>query len=44
MKINPIQIGNLYGAQFGTGFAGNVWDKNGISPALMTMAGGEENQ
>ena len=34
------RIGNVYGEQFGTGYAGNVWDKNGISPALMTMQGG----
>lgn len=34
------RIGNIYGSQFGTGYAGNIWDKNGISPSLMTMAGG----
>lgn len=34
------RIGNIYGPQFGTGYAGNIWDKNGISPSLMTMAGG----
>ena len=34
-----IRIGNIYG-DFGTGFAGNVWDENGISPSLMTMQGG----
>lgn len=34
------RIGNIYGEQFGTGYAGNIWDKNGISPSLMTMAGG----
>ena len=36
----PVRIGNVYGEQFGTGYAGNVWDKNGVSPALMTMQGG----
>lgn len=36
----PVRIGNIYGEQFGTGYAGNVWDKNAISPALMTMQGG----
>lgn len=41
MRSNqPIQIGNIYGQQFGTGYAGNVWDAGGICPALMTMAGG----
>lgn len=34
------RLGNVYGEQFGTGYAGNVWDKNGISPVLMTMQGG----
>lgn len=36
----PTRLGNIYGEQFGTGYAGNVWDTNGISPALMTMQGG----
>ena len=37
---NPIRIGNVYGEQFGTGYAGNVWSKEGVSPTLMTMQGG----
>lgn len=41
---SPVIIGNVYGPQFGTGYAGNVWYVNGICPALMTMAGGGENQ
>ena len=36
----PIRIGNLYGEGRGTGFAGNIWDTEGISPALTTMGGG----
>ena len=36
----PTRLGNIYGEQFGTGYAGNVWDTNGIAPALMTMQGG----
>ena len=36
----PTRLGNIYGEQFGTGYAGNVWDTDGISPALMTMQGG----
>lgn len=36
----PVRIGNIYGEQFGTGYAGNVWDKESISPTLMTMQGG----
>ena len=34
------RLGNLYGDDRGTGFAGNVWDKNHISPSLTTMQGG----
>ena len=36
----PIRIGNLYGENRGTGFAGNIWDTEGISTALTTMGGG----
>ena len=38
--IEPVRLGNIYGEQHGTGHAGNVWDKNAISLALMTMQGG----
>lgn len=41
-NIQPILLGNVYGTQFGTGYAGNVWDKDSISPTLRTMQGGEE--
>ena len=34
------RLGNVYGEQFGTGYAGNIWDKEGISPTIMTMQGG----
>lgn len=37
---SPIRIGNIYGEDKGTGFAGNVWDKEAISPTLTTMQGG----
>lgn len=41
MNNNEIKrLGNILGQQFGTSYAGNVWDKNYISPALMTMTGG----
>ena len=43
VEIRPRRIGNIYGSQFGTGYAGNVWDKDLISPTIMTMQGGEEN-
>ena len=35
-----IRIGNIYGEQFNSGYAGNVWSADGLSPALMTMQGG----
>ena len=40
MNINPIRLFNIYGEDKGTGFAGNVWDINTISPTLTTMGGG----
>ena len=39
-KNNIVRLGNYYGKQFGTGYAGNVWDTRYLCPALMTMAGG----
>lgn len=38
--IEPIRLGNIYGEDKGTGYAGNVWDKDAIAPTLMTMQGG----
>lgn len=38
--VSPIRIGNIYDEKFGTGYAGNVWDKNGVSPTLQTAQGG----
>lgn len=37
---SPIRLGNIYDEKFGTGYAGNVWDKDGISPTLQTAQGG----
>ena len=39
-NINPVRIGNIYGEQFGTGYAGNVWDQDSVSPTIMTAQGG----
>lgn len=39
-NVTPIRIGNIYGDNRGTGFAGNVWDVDAISPALTTCQGG----
>lgn len=38
-----VVIGNIYG-KFGTGYAGNVWDKDYHCPTLRTMQGGVINQ
>ena len=40
--MKQIRIGNIYGDHYGTGYAGNVWDTNGLCPTLMTMQGGGE--
>ena len=37
----PLRIGNIYGDNRRTGFAGNVWNKEGIAPTLTTMGGGK---
>ena len=34
------KLGNLYGEEFGTGFAWNVWDPEYLCPAIMTSQGG----
>ena len=40
VPVEPVRFGNIYGEKFGTGYAENVWDKECISPTLMTMQGG----
>ena len=37
---SPRFIGNINRPDFGTGYAGGVWDTNNISPTLTTMQGG----
>lgn len=37
---SPKFIGNINRPDFGTGYAGGVWDTNNISPTLTTMQGG----
>lgn len=34
------RIANIYGDDKGTGFAGNVWDRYGLSPTIQTSQGG----
>lgn len=33
-------LGNVYGENFSTGYAGNVYDKNYLSPTIRTCQGG----
>ena len=37
--IKPIRLFNIYGFT-GMNYAGNVWDTEGLAPALLTMTGG----
>lgn len=37
--IKAVRLFNIYGYT-GMNYAGNVWDINGLSPALLTMTGG----
>ena len=37
---NPKFLGNVNNPEFGTGYAGGVWDSDNISPTLTTMQGG----
>ena len=37
---NPKFLGNVNNPEFGTGYAGGVWDSENISPTLTTMQGG----
>lgn len=34
------RLGNVYDENYGTSYAGNVWDKNQLCPTLMNMQGG----
>lgn len=34
------RLGNIYGDDRGTGFAGNVWDSDGLAPTITTQQGG----
>lgn len=39
-KVKCLRLGNIYGENYGTGYAGNVWSKEGLSPTLTTALGG----
>lgn len=38
------RLGNVYGDNFGTGYAGNVWDKEGLCPTIKVESGGGGRQ
>lgn len=40
VPLVPQRLGNIFSDEFSTGFAGNVYDKEGISPTLTTSQGG----
>jgi hypothetical protein len=40
MKNESRLLGNFYGDQYHSGFAGNVWDKEGICPVLTCIGCG----
>lgn len=40
VDVTPNRLFNIYGNNKGTSFAGNVWDKEQISPTLTNMQGG----
>ena len=40
MEERAKRLFNIYGRDRGTGFAGNVWDQNCISPTVDTCGGG----
>ena len=39
----PIRLFNIYGEDKGAGFAGNVWNTEGLAPTINTMGGAIEN-
>lgn len=39
--IEPVRLGNIYGEDKGTGYAGNVWDKDAIAPTLRASKCGD---
>lgn len=41
MKPGVVRLFNVYSDRYGTNYAGNVWSRNGIAPAILTFGGGE---
>lgn len=41
MRHNKVRrLFNVYSSRYNTNFAGNVWDMQGVCPAITTMSGG----
>ena len=34
------RLGNVYSDDYGTNYAGNVWDASGVCPTILTFQGG----
>lgn len=43
MEKKPKRIGNYINEKAGTGFAGNVWDKDYLMPTITTCGGVVDN-
>lgn len=41
MKPGVLRLFNVYSDRYGTNYAGNVWSRNGIAPAILTLRGGD---
>ena len=39
MELKVKSYGSIYGEDKGTGYAGNVWDKDQLCPSLTTSGG-----
>lgn len=44
MIVELKRFGNIYGEEFGTGYAGNVWDKEGLCPTIKVEGAGGNRQ
>lgn len=40
METNVKKLANIYNEDFGTGYAGNIWDPEYFCPSLTTQQGG----
>ena len=40
-ELKVVRLGNIYNPNLGTGYAGNVWDKDNLCPTITTLQGGQ---